>query len=36
MRDRKGRRGVMILVKDDIVVEEVGIGDGMAETECCD
>ncbi len=33
-RDRKGKGGreVMILVKEDIVVEEVEYGDGMAET----
>ncbi len=33
-RDRKGKTGggVMILVKEDIVVEEVEYGDGMAET----
>ncbi len=33
-RDRKGKEGggVMILAKEDIVVEEVECGDGMAET----
>ncbi len=37
-RKRKGGREVMILVKEDIVVEEVEYSsDGMAETfECCD
>ncbi len=31
-RKRKGGKGVMILVKEDIVVEEVEYSDGMAET----
>ncbi len=33
--ERRGKGGVMILVKEDIVVEKVEYSDGMAETLCC-